>query len=205
MRGISSGGGKYRYYADKLCRQRLPKEEWHQPNVEAGLVEAHAQALLTSVRLPAAWRERVLAYLIYEDGTGEMEQEKFLVRERKQRARELYAEGDYTREQYERVRAACDRDLALLAPASTPAGQEALTILDDLTLLWEALTDEEQNRLYRLALSGIYVRGKSVERVEPRGAFRGLLGEAAAERDAAATEEPGCRTSAVRTTDEERG
>jgi site-specific DNA recombinase len=183
MRGISTSGGTYRYYADKLCRQRLPKDQWRQPNVKADWLEEQAEALVTRIDLPPEWRERVLTYLVYEDGTAEMEQAKFLVRKRLGRARELYEEGDYTREQYERVRAACQRDLATLAPASTPAGQEATAILDDLPALWEVLSDEEKNGLYRTLLSGVYVRGKALDRIEPRRPFREVLVDAAVRLD----------------------
>jgi site-specific DNA recombinase len=194
MRGISTSGGKYRYYSDKLCRQRLPKDEWHQPNVKADWLEEQVQTLVTRMDLPTEWRERVLTYLVYEDGTAEMEQAKFLIRERLRRAQELYEEGDYTREQYERVRAACQRDLAALAPVSTPAGQEAIAILDDLPALWEALSDEEMNGLYRTLLSGVYVRGKALDRIEPRRPFREVLAHAAVCLDREATGEAVERT-----------
>jgi DNA invertase Pin-like site-specific DNA recombinase len=189
MRGISTSGGKYRYYSDKLCRQRLTKDEWHQPNVKADWLEEQVQALVTQMDLPPEWRQRVLTYLVYEDGTAEMEQEKFLIRERLRRAKELYEEGDYTREHYERVRAACQRDLAALAPTNTPTGQEATAILDDLPALWEVLSDEEKNGLYRTLLSGIYVRGKVLDRIEPRQPFRELLTQSAARLDREASDD----------------
>lgn len=175
MRGVSTGGGRYRYYSDKLCRQRLPKSEWHQPNVPADWLEEHVQAYVTRIHLPQEWRDRILTYLIYDEGVAEMEHEKFLVRERLHRARELYAEGEYTREQFERIRAACQRDLATLAPENTPAGHEAMALLDDLPLFWEALTDEEKNILYRLILDGVHVRGKEIEKIELRPPFDKLM------------------------------
>ena len=180
MRGISSGGGQYRYYSDKLCRQKLPKKHWHQPNINANWLEEQVQSLVTRMQFPQEWRKRVLTYLFYDDGVAEMEQEKFLIRQRLQRARELYKEGDYTRGQFERVRAACQRDLAILIPTNTPTGQEAMVILGDLSTFWETLTDEEKNNLYRLLLNGVYIRGKAIAEVEPRPPFRKLLQEAAA-------------------------
>jgi site-specific DNA recombinase len=178
MRGISAVDGCYRYYADKLCRQRLARDEWHQPNVSADWLEEQVQALATGLSLPEGWRDRTLTYLIYEDGVAEMEQEKFLIRERLRRAGELYDEGDYTREQYERVKRACQRDLAGLSPTNTPSGREALAILDDLPTLWEALTDEEKNTLYRVIFDGVYVRELSIERIEVHSPFRALLNQA---------------------------
>ncbi len=180
MRGISSGGGRYRYYSDRLCRQRLPQPEWHQPNVSADEVEATVHRLVTHLLLPQAWRDRVLVYLVYDDGIAEMEQEKYLVRQRLDRARDLYASGEYSREQFARIQAACQRDLHALSPTSVPAGHEGLALLDDLPSLWEALTGPEQNILYRGLLDGVYVRGQEVVRIEPRPVFRSLFDEAAA-------------------------
>jgi hypothetical protein len=94
MRGISTSAGRYRYYSDKLCRQRLPKNQWHQPNVKADWLEEQVEILVTRIDLPPEWQRRVLTYLVYKDGVAEMEREKFLVRERLRRARELYTEGD---------------------------------------------------------------------------------------------------------------
>jgi site-specific DNA recombinase len=179
MRGISSGGGRYRYYSDKLCRQRLLKEEWHQPNVSADWLEDQVQACVTRMHIPQEWRDRILTYLIYDEGVAEMEREKFLVRERQKRAAELCDEGDYTREQFTRIRDACRRDLAALTPTNTPAGHEAMALLDNLPLLWESLTDAEKNNLYRLILDGVYVRGKEIEVIEARPHFRASLEDAA--------------------------
>jgi DNA invertase Pin-like site-specific DNA recombinase len=180
LRGISSNGGDSRYYVDRLCQQRLPRSEWHQPNLRAEWIEQQVQELVTSIHLPAAWRERILSYLFYDEGTDEIEREKVAIRERLRRAQELYRDRDYTREQLERVRSACVRDLKALVPASTPAGGEALALLDDLPALWSALTAEEQKTLYRLIFSAIEVSGQRIVAVEARGPFRPLLAEAMA-------------------------
>lgn len=131
LRGISSNGGASRYYVDRLCQQRLDKAEWHQPNLRADWIEQQIQDLVTSIRLPAAWRERILVYLFHDEGQDEIEREKLALRERLRRAQELYRDGDYTREQFERVKSACLRGLKALAPAATPTGGEALARLDN--------------------------------------------------------------------------
>ncbi|MBN1811711.1 MAG: recombinase family protein [Anaerolineae bacterium] len=180
MRGISAEGGRFRYYSDKLCRQKLPKSEWHQPNVRAESVEEAVEALVTQIQLPSAWRERILAYLLYDEGTAEMEYEKFAIRDRLRRAVELYDAGYYTREQLARIDAECQRDLADLVPTNTYAGQEAGALLENLPSLWQALADEEKNSLYRLLLNGVYLRDKTIEGIESRPPFRQILAEAAA-------------------------
>jgi hypothetical protein len=121
LRGISSNGGDSRYYVDRLCQQRLEKKEWHQPNLRADWIEQKIRDLVTSIRLPAAWRERTLrvTYLFYDEGTDEIEREKLAIRERLRRAQELYHDQDYTREQFERVKSACLRDLKAIGAIRT--------------------------------------------------------------------------------------
>ncbi|RLC70890.1 MAG: hypothetical protein DRI81_18485, partial [Chloroflexi bacterium] len=82
MRGISSGGGKYRYYVDKLCRQKLAEEHRHQPNVSAPEVEERVRALVTRMCIPEKWRERILAYLHYDEGMAQVAYERESVRQR---------------------------------------------------------------------------------------------------------------------------
>jgi len=178
LRGISSGGN--RYYVDRLCQQQLPRKQWHQKNLRAEVIEGQVQDLVTRIVLPQAWREWILAYLIYDEGTDEIEREKFAIRQRLERAMELYQSGDWTREKFERAKAKCRHDLAALIPARTSVGEEAAVLLDNLPALWEALTAEEQKTLYRLIFSAIYVQDETIVEIEPRGPFRSLLAEAAA-------------------------
>lgn len=175
LRGISSNGGASRYYVDRLCQQRLDKAEWHQPNLRADWIEQQIQDLVTNIRLPAAWRERILVYLFHDEGQDEIEREKLALRERLRRAQELYRDGDTTREQFERVKSACLRDLKALSPAATPIGGEAAALLDNLPALWVALTCDEQKTLYRLIFSAIEVADHAIVALEARGPFRELL------------------------------
>lgn len=188
MRGISTGGGKYRYYADKLCKQKLSKKDWHQPNVSAPEIEQEVRRLVTRMRIPADWRERILAYLHYDEGMAEVAYERQIVSQRMQRAAELYEEGHYDRERLARVQAECQRQMKALEPVGTSAGQEALALLGSLPVLWETLTDEQRNGLYRILLNGVYVRGKTVAEIEPQPPFLSLL-KNAAQRLAASAEE----------------
>ncbi len=185
LRGISSNGGASRYYVDRLCQQRLDKAEWHQPNLRADWIEQQIQDLVTNIRLPAAWRERILIYLFHDEGQDEIEREKLALRERLRRAQELYRDGDTTREQFERVKSACLRDLKALSPAATPIGGEAAALLDNLPALWAALTCDEQKTLYRLIFSAVEVADQAIVALEARGPFRELLDGALARLDGA--------------------
>ncbi len=188
MRGTSTAGGKYRYYADKLCKQKLAKKDWHQPNVSAPGIEQEVRRLVTRIQIPAEWRDRILAYLHYDEGVAEVAYERQAVRQRLQRAAELYEAGHYDREKLARVQAECQRQVKVLEPVGTSAGQEALELLENLPVLWETLTDEQRNGLYRILLNGVYVRGKTVAEIEPQPPFWSLLKNAAQRLTASAEE-----------------
>ncbi len=150
LRGISSNGGKSRYYVDKQCQAVLPKELWHQKNLKADEVEAQVEDIVTAVTLPPEWQERILAYVLYDDGDDEIEREK----------------------------SECRQELANLAPDSTPAGEEARALLANLPALWSALTDEELKSLYGYVFNGVYVQGDEIAEIEPHEPFYDLLAEA---------------------------
>ena len=179
MRGISSGGGKYRYYSDKLCRQKLPKSHRHQPNVSAPEVEEQVQDLITRMRIPQAWRDQILAYVHYDEGMAELAYERQAIQQHMQRAVELYEEGFYDREKFSRVQAECRRQLKALEPSGTFTGEEAAHLLENLPVLWDALTDAEKNHINRLLLNGVYVKGKTIAEIEPQRPFHDLLEDAA--------------------------
>ena len=177
LRGISSNGGKQRYYSDKLCQQRLAREHWHQKNLRADILEQQVAALVTQLTLPDTWRKRILAYVIYEEGTDEIEREKFALRERLQRAQELYKLGDYNRQKFERVRSACHTQLVALNPETSAASHEVTALLDNLLALQTSLTDDELKTLYSHIFSAIYVNNAGIAEIEPRRAFIELLRE----------------------------
>ncbi len=175
LRGVSCRGGQSRYYVDGLCKARLEQEQWHQKNLRADVVEQMVQNIIAQITLPPKWKERVLAYVLYDDGLDEIERDKFAIRQRLERAMELYIEGEYDQGQLERVKVQCIQQLAALAPDSTAVGIEAQGLLDDLSILWDALTDEEQKTLYRCVFGAIYVQGDEIVAIDARGAFREML------------------------------
>lgn len=177
LRGISSNGGRDRYYVDKTCQLALKgqKHLWHQKNVRADRVEAEVQAAVTRMALPQPWRERVQAYVLYDDGLDELERRRFAVRERLSRVGELYEDGLYPRARYEQKKTACLRDLDALDPAASPVGQAVADLLDDLPALWPDLTPDEQKTLYQFILESIQMQDERIAAIRPRPPFAGLL------------------------------
>jgi site-specific DNA recombinase len=175
LRGVSCRGGESRYYVDGLCKARLAQEQWHQKNLRADVIEQVIQDVIARITLPPKWKERILAYVLYDDGMDEIERDKFAIRQRLERALELYIEGEYDQGQLERVKAQCVQQLAALAPDGTAVGMEAQGLLDNLGILWEALTDEEQKTLYRCVFGAIYVQDDEIVTIDARGAFREML------------------------------
>ncbi len=177
LRGISSNGGKSRYYVDKLCKDRLPRAAWHQPNLRADRLEAQVTEWVGQMQLPAEWQQRILAYVVYDEGLVDIEQEKFAVRQRLARAQQLHELGDYTLKRYNQVKAECQRRLTALAPTATESGQEAQLLLDNLPALWASLTPDELKSLYTLIFDVIYVNDAGIAEVVPHEAFQPLLAD----------------------------
>lgn len=177
LRGIPANQGRQRYYVDKLCQNILPREQWHQKNLRADHLEAQVAEMVGRLQLPAAWRERILAYVVYTDGTDELEREKFALRERLQRARELYEIGEYSRLKFEQVCAECRSQLAALVPEAGPLGHEAAAWLDNWPVLWASLTADEMKTLLAHIFTAIYVNDAGITEVELRTSFIGLIGD----------------------------
>ncbi len=175
LRGISSNGGKSRYYVDRLCQSKLAREQWHQKNLRADVLEQRVQDLVTQVTLPPSWEKRILAYVLYDDGMDEIEREKFAARQRLERARELYVEGEYDRGKLERIKNECTQQLVDLTLDDTTMGTEAKDLLSNLPALWAALTDEELKTLYRCMFSSIYVKDDEIAAIDPHKPFREML------------------------------
>jgi hypothetical protein len=121
---------------------------------------------------------------------AELAYERQAVRQQMQRAAELYEEGLYDREKFSRVQGECRRQLKALEPSGTFAGEEAAHLLENLPVLWDALTDEEKNHINRILLNGVYVKGKAIAEIEPQRPFHNLLEDAADRLAASAGEVP---------------
>ncbi|RLG55057.1 MAG: hypothetical protein DRN95_08175 [Candidatus Hydrothermarchaeota archaeon] len=164
MRGISSNGGRNRYYVDKLCRQK--RNERHQPNVKAEPLEAQVEEIVGKIKLPKAWKERILAYIYHSEGMAHLERKRAALFHHLEAAKELYRQGLCSRQELEEIRREIQRKLTTLLPTQTPVAQKALSLLDDMSLLLSRLTDEEKNLLYRQMIAAIFVQGDCIKAIE---------------------------------------
>jgi DNA invertase Pin-like site-specific DNA recombinase len=176
LRAFSSNQGRNRYYRDALCQEKLPKEAWHQPNVRAAVVERQVAEMVGRLRLPGEWRRRIAAYLMRDEGLDALLREKIALRDQWHRSRELYHSREISRAAYEETKRKVLRKLAQLDPQGHDVSEQARPYLEDLSKLWSEATAAEQNRLLRLMVSALYVRGERIESWEFLPPFDRLLG-----------------------------
>ncbi len=145
----------HRYYMDRICQTK--HSEKHQPNVRAETVETQVRAVVGQLQLPAPWLRRTLAYLLYDEGESALLQDRLALQQRLEAETYLLRQGLISTAEFQRRRAQIVTALATLEPAATPACQEALALLHNLSALLAALEPEEENALYRAMFTSIIV------------------------------------------------
>lgn len=177
LRGQANEQGR-RYYRDVSRQQGL---SCAQGMIPAEDIEEQVGAWLRRVTLPGAWRARVLAILAERErarprSTGES-QEALTARLR--RLRDAYVLGDYDRAEYLAERERLRERLAQAAARANGNGAAltaAAALLDDFGSLWDRANLAERKRILGTVFEAVYVRGRDLVAVQPRGPFRDLLG-----------------------------
>jgi hypothetical protein len=173
MRGSSSSGR--RYYRDPArdqcrdCDQLLVRAE----DAEDA-VGHHLQALT----IPPDWKEQILA--IIRETTRDVEdvqQRRARCEAQLERLKRLFVLGDISEGEYRRERDDLRARLAALKPPEMPDLEQAARLLDDIGVIWEKATLEEEKQIAHTLLEAVYLDSEDgpVVRVEPRAAFRALF------------------------------
>jgi DNA invertase Pin-like site-specific DNA recombinase len=155
----------YLYYESKLCNTKIDRRERHRTAIRAGEIEEDVLGFAGQLRLPEAMQDRILAYLVDDEGLEGVLRRRQQVYERMRRARKLYTDrfNPLSQEEYDRIVAECRRDLETMAFGHIPQCTEALPYLEDFSRLLDAAMPEEQNRLLRHLLAAVYVDPDSGE------------------------------------------
>lgn len=168
MRSVSNGSGQ-RFYRDRANIGRSTHDltsRSSQPNVEADLLEQQAQAVLDTLTLPAAWQQRILAYLVTpEGGLAEVERERRHLLAQFERLKELYGRGDYTAAQYQQEKARLEQQLsALLVPVDMDH-DKVQALLADLPSLLDQATPADLKDLFAAVFQRVYVEDDALVRL----------------------------------------
>jgi hypothetical protein len=107
--------------------------------------------------LPAEWQEEIRAALEDEEARAAVEAERVRLAEKLQRIGELYADGVYSREEYEAARDEVKRRLEALVVPDPVGVVEAGYRLETLGDVWPQARAEERQQICRLMLREVYV------------------------------------------------
>lgn len=143
-----------RYYrapkrADKACSGRMI------PALEA---EQAVLEYLAQIRLPADWRERVLAMSQAKRGDSESyETKKTRLENRLERLKTLYKLGDIEQAEYIADRADIHNKLEALKPSQVPEMEDAAAALEQIGSLLRQAKPEELEVLFHSMLTTVYL------------------------------------------------
>lgn len=134
--------------------------------------------IIESILLPKTWLELVLAQIQLADELKRVEQERKRVEERMNRLREVYLEGDPSRDHYTDRKRNLETQLASLVIPDVDAAKEAGKLLEALPTLWEEADLEERRKLLTSMLEAVYVdtvEERAIVALKPKPAFRALF------------------------------
>jgi hypothetical protein len=94
-----------------------------------------------------------------------------------ERLKRLFVLGDISEGEYRRERDDLRARLAALKPPEMPDLEQAARLLDDIGVIWEEATLEEEKQIAHTLLEAVYLDSEDgpVVRVEPRPAFKALF------------------------------
>jgi hypothetical protein len=146
--------------------------------IRCDVVDKQVEAMVTSLVLPEAWLDRVLAQIHVAEEASRIEMERTKTERELRRVGEAYADGALAEKEYRRrVRLLKDELGTLVAPA-VDAATEAGKLLEELPVLWDQAGLGERRLLLTAMLDAVYVDTidkKGVVSFQPKAAFKALF------------------------------
>lgn len=163
-----------RYYRD-------PDRDYggHCPNpqfVNAGALESGLADLLARIQIPDDYPARALYHLRANRDPQSDQRRRDRLQEKIKRLAELYAEGVYTRPDYDRRVAETRAELDTLQPGPPAVNlDQAAKFLRDFPALWAKADPEQQKRLLQAMLERVVISGPDIIALQPKPDFYPLL------------------------------
>ncbi len=142
--------------------------------IRCEVVDEQVEAMVTSLVLPDAWLDRVLAQIHVADEAKRITKERMKTERELKRVGRAYADGAMAEKDYRwRVKLLKDQLATLVAPA-VDAATEAGKLLENLPGLWDQADLGERRLLLTAMLDAVYVdtiEKQGVVRIEPKAIF----------------------------------
>lgn len=172
-------GKDLRYYRC-TAHQRAIDCQAPQTHVREDALIEQMGTVISRLRLPDDWRDRVLALLQDGDETERIKPERARLEEKLRRLRRVWIEVEIEEAYYLEKKAEAKSDLArLVMPDRVVKIEEAENLLDGLSVTWEAASREERRAMLGFMFEEIYCdpTEKRLVALEPQRAFIPLLTE----------------------------
>ncbi len=146
--------------------------------IRCEVVDEQVEAMVTSLVLPDAWLDRVLAQIHVADEAKRITKERTKTERELKRVGQAYADGALVEKEYRRRLKLLKDQLATLVAPAVDAAAEAGKLLEDLPGLWDQAEMGERRLLLTAMLDAVYVdtiEKKGVVGFQPKAAFRALF------------------------------
>jgi site-specific DNA recombinase len=157
-----------RYYCSTRRKQ---KSGCDQPLAPAAEVEAQVAEFVSQFTPSAEIRDEILRRLVADEQTDDEEttRRRRLLKDRRQRLRDLYELGDLVKAEYVSKRDAIDAELDSLSPGVSPDVERARAVLEDFSRFWDEETDPERRReLVAQLVERVWIDDKRVVAIRRR-------------------------------------
>ncbi|HEY77163.1 MAG TPA: hypothetical protein G4O00_13485 [Thermoflexia bacterium] len=173
----AQGGPRYSYYREMSKIRGFADCPMAGRSIRMEEAEAQLARLMMAFTLPPDWREEIRQALEDEDQRKAVLVERQRLREKLRRVGELYADGIYSRAEYEAAREEIERRLELLVLPDPGRTIHAGYHLETLAEVWPLATRADQKELCRLMLRAVYfdLERQQMVRVVPEEDFLPLF------------------------------
>ena len=159
--------GVRKYYDNAAHKER----ECHQSPkyLDADEIEQKLIDLLCSVSFPANWQKRILQRFSEERDTTPVIKHRAAVEGRLMRLRELYIEGEITKDHYQQRRAEFESEMDSFATLNSKGLdlKRMAELVQSIGDVWALAKAEERKKLLQMVYQHIYVAGGKIKAVEP--------------------------------------
>jgi hypothetical protein len=126
-------------------------------SVPVGEIDAQVDNLIGAMKLPSAWKLRVLNSVQQLGTPPNLATERRRLQERLRRLGSVYADGLMDEPEYRRKKTDTEAQLEALEPAEQREALGAGQYLERLASLWAEMTTEERWRVLNTMLTAVYV------------------------------------------------
>lgn len=141
------------------------------------MLEEQISGVITNLRLPPNWQERIEQLVNSDQSARDTEREQTRLKEKERRLRQAYFEVMIDEQAFRQGIAEVKEALAQLEPNSVVEIEIAVEHLKSLRTAWEGATKEEKSKIISTIFEAVYCdpATKSLVAVQPKRAFIPLL------------------------------